>query len=409
MSDPAATAATSKKRSSLRHLRWVIPLALAGALGVSFKAKPLPVETAAATRSPMVVSVLEEGKTRIRNRYVISPPLPGVVRRTTLRAGDPVLKGKTLVAVIDPEPSELLSPRNRSQAEARVQSAEAALQQREADVARAASAADLAERERKRAEALSGSGSISERERDNADLSATMRNREWKAAEFSRDVARFELLQAQALLRAGPSGSAPLELTSPVNGVVLNVFEENARSVAPGTALLEIGDPTELEAEIELLSTDAAGVMPGAAVSIERWGGAEPLPARVRLVEPAAFTKTSALGVEEQRVRILADFTSPLPSSPKLGDRFRVEGRIQTWHADSVLQVPAGALFRRGLNWHCFILKNGLARLREVRVGHQNGQAAEILAGLREGEEVLVHPPDAVREGLRVEKRRPTP
>jgi len=276
-------------------------------------------------------------------------------------------------------------------------------------VARAASAADLAERERKRTETLAISGAISEKEKDTADQGAVMRNRDWKAAEFSRDVARYELLQAQALLKVGPAGSAPFELTAPVTGVVLNVFEENARSVAPGTPLLEIGDPTELETEIELLSTDAAGVVPGASVWIERWGGAEPLPARVRLVEPAAFTKTSALGVEEQRVRVLADFTGPLPASPKLGDRFRVEGRIQTWHADAVLQVPAGALFRRGQAWKCFTLENGTARLREVKVGHQNGQTAEILAGLQEGDEVIVHPPDAVHEDLRVQKRRTEP
>ena len=409
MPDPAASAATPKKRSLFWHLRWVVPVALAATLGFNFRAQPLPVETAAAQRAPMIVSVLEEGKTRIRNRYVISPPLPGLVRRTALRAGDPVLAGQTLVAVIDPEPSELLSPRSRTQAEARVNSAEAALQQREADVARAASAADLAERERKRAEALAGSGAISERERDSAGLGAEMRNREWKAAEFSRDVARYELVQAQALLRTGPAGSAPLELLSPVTGVVLNVFEENARSVAPGTALLEIGDPNELETEIELLSTDAAGVVPGATASIERWGGTDPLPARVRLVEPAAFTKTSALGVEEQRVRVMLDFTGPLPTAPKLGDRFRVEGRIQTWHAERVLQVPAGALFRRGMAWTCFTLTDGAARLREVQVGHQNGQTAEILSGLQEGELVLVHPPDAVREGLRVQQRQPNP
>lgn len=406
MPDLAASMAPQKKRSPFRHLRWMIPIVLVIALGAGFQKKPLPVETEVAVLAPMVVSVFEEGKTRIRNRYIISPPLPGLVRRTPLRAGDSVTAGQTLVAVIDPEPSELLSPRSRSQAEARVQSAEAALQQREADVARAASAADLAARERVRAESLASTGAISDKERDTAELGAVMRNREWKAAEFSRDVARYEVVQAQALLRTGPMGSAPFEITAPVSGVVLNVFEENSRSVVPGTPLLEIGDPGELETEIELLSTDAAGVVPGAPVSIERWGGPESLPAKVRLVEPAAFTKTSALGVEEQRVRILVDFTAPLPVAPKLGDRFRVEGRIQTWRGEKVLQVPAGALFRRGSRWKCFTIANGLARLREVQVGHQNGQAAEILSGLQEGEDVIVHPPDAVREGLRVQKRR---
>ena len=411
MPDPAdpAPAAPKKKRSLLRPLRWLAPIVLVTALALNFRKKPLPVETAQATFAPMEASVLEEGKTRIRNRYVISPPLAGLVRRSSLRAGDAVVLGKTVVAVIDPEPSELLSPRSRTQAEARVQSAEAALQQHEADLARAASAAELATRERARAEILARSGAISEQERDTTDLGALMRNREWKAAEFSRDIARYELAQAQAILRSGPSGSAPLEITAPANGVVLNVFEENTRNVAPGTPLLEIGDPSELETEIELLSTDAAAVQPGAPVSIERWGGPQPLPARVRLVEPAAFTKTSALGVEEQRVRVLVEFTAALPVSPKLGDRFRVEGRIQTWHSNRVLQVPVGALFRRGTHWKCFTIADGTARLQDVTVGHQNGQTAEILNGLSEGEAVIVHPPDAVREGLRVQPRLATP
>ncbi|RFC46418.1 MAG: HlyD family secretion protein [Verrucomicrobia bacterium] len=403
---PSADPVTSQKKQPVfPFLRWLTLLLLVAALAFNFRPKPLPVETAAAFEGPMDASVLEEGKTRIRNRYVISPPLAGMVRRTPLRAGDLVVQGQTLVAVIDPEPSELLSPRSRAQAEARVQSAEAALQQREADVARAASAADLASRERARADVLSRSGAISEQERDAAELGASMRNREWKAAEFSRDISRYELAQAQATLRSGPLGSAPLEITSPINGVVLNVFEENARSVAPGTPLLEVGDPSELEIEIELLSTDAAGVHLGAPVSIERWGGPDPLPAKVRLVEPAAFTKTSALGVEEQRVRVLVDFNATLPLSPKLGDRFRVEGRIQTWHSNRVLQVPAGALFRRGVVWKCFTLSGGAARLQELKVGHQNGQTAEILSGLAAGEAVIVHPPDAVREGLRVQAR----
>lgn len=393
------------KKPRLRFLRWLAGLAVVTALALGFRKQPLPVETATATRSAMDVSVLEEGKTRIRNRYVISPPLAGTLRRTSLRAGDRVEANSTVVAVMDPSPSELLSPRNQSQAESRVQSASAALQQREVEVARTAAAAELADRERARTESLAGSGAISEKERDAADLTATIRGREWKAAEFSRDIARYELAQAEAVLQNGSSGSKPVEVKAPVSGVVLNVFEENTRAVAPGTPLLEVGDPSEIEAEIELLSTDAAGVQPGAPVLVERWGGAAPLQARVRLVEPAAFTKTSALGVEEQRVRVLADFTSPLPASPKLGDRYRIEGRVRIWHTDSALQVPTGALFRRGSVWNCFTLEGGTVGLRELQVGHQNGSTAEILSGLAEGESVILHPPDAVREGLRVRPR----
>jgi HlyD family secretion protein len=394
-----------ENRTGLRFLRWLAGLALAGALALGFRRQPLPVETAVARIGPMAVSVLEEGKTRIRNRYVVSPPLAGLLRRTPLRSGDRVEADQTLVAVMDPGPSELLSPRNQSQAEARVQSASAALRQREAEVERTAAAAELANRESARTNSLAGSGAISDKERDASDLTATIRSREWKAAEFSRDIARHELALAEAVLQNGPAGSKPVEVRAPVSGVVLNVFEENARAVAPGTPLLELGDPSDIEAEIEMLSTDAAGVHPGAPVIVERWGGPTPLQARVRLVEPSAFTKTSALGVEEQRVRVLAGFTSPLPDSPKLGDRYRIEARVQTWHAESVLQIPSGALFRRGTVWNCFTVEGGLVRLRELHVGHQNGSTAEILSGLSEGESVVLHPPDAVREGSRVRER----
>jgi HlyD family secretion protein len=393
------------KKPKLRFLRWLAGLGMVTALALGFRKQPLPVETVSARRAPLDVSVLEEGKTRIRNRYVISPPLAGQLRRTPLRAGDRIEANQTVVAIIDPSPSELLSPRNQSQAEARVQSASAGLQQREAEVARTAAAADLANREKARTESLAGSGAISEKERDSADLTAAIRGREWKAAEFSRDIARYELVQAEAVLQNGSAGSTPVEVRAPVSGVVLNIFEENTRAVAPGTPLLEVGDPSEIEAEIEMLSTDAAGVQPGAPVLVERWGGAAPLPARVRLVEPAAFTKTSALGVEEQRVRVLAEFTAPLPESPKLGDRYRIEGRVRIWHSESALQIPSGALFRRGTVWNCFTVENGLVRLRELQVGHQNGSSAEILSGLAEGESVVLHPPDAVREGLRVRQR----
>ena len=382
------------------------PVLLLLLLLLGLRPRPLPVELAPVRTGSLEVSVLEEGKTRIRNRYVVSATVAGLLLRTPLRAGDPVVKGETLVATIEPEASELLNPRTRTQAEARVQSAAAALHAREAELERARAAADLATRDKARADSLSKSGAISEKERDAAEMGASMRARELKAAEFNRDIARYELAQAEALLHNGRAGSAPMELRSPVSGVVLNVLEENARPVFPGAQLLELGDPSELEAEIEVLSNDAAAILPGAPVRIERWGGPGPLPGRVRRVEPAAFTKTSALGVEEQRVRVLVDFSAPLPDTPKLGDRFRVEGRIQTWKGDHVLQVPAGALFRRGETWNCFVLERGEARLRSLEVGRQNPDNVQILSGLKEGETVVVHPPEAVRQGSRITERK---
>ena len=381
--------------------------AAAAGLFFGLRPKPVPVETTTARYAPMRTTVLEEGKTRIRNRYVVSSAVGGLLRRTTLRPGDKVQAGVTKAAVIEPEPSTLLTPRDVGQSEARIKAAEAALQQREAEQQRAESAAELAKRDHSRAIALSASGSISEKEKDSAELTAAIRMRELRSAEFGRNVARFELDQARAMLHQEVKGSAAIELTAPVSGVILNVFEENARAVLPGAPLLEIGDPADIEAEIELLSADAVTVREGAPVELERWGGPAALKGTVRRVEPAAFTKTSALGVEEQRVRVLVDFTPPVGDGQFIGDRFRLEGRIELWQSPKVLTVPAGALFRKGSEWAVFKNQNGTARTVPVQIGHHNGEVAEILSGLQEGEEIVIYPPDNVRENKRILPRQP--
>jgi HlyD family secretion protein len=231
-------------------------------------------------------------------------------------------------------------------------------------------------------------------------------------AEFSRQVAEFELAQAKATLQQAqaPNGAKaePYRIVAPVTGFVLAVSEENARWVAAGTPLMEVGDPRDLEAEIELLSSDAVAVRPGAPVSIEEWGGPAPLRARVSLIEPGAYTKVSALGVEEQRVKVRVEFTDDLPADHPLGDRFRVEARIETWSAPDVLQVPTGALFRRGGDWLTFVVENGRARVRKVEIAHNNGVSAEIRAGLRAGQRVVLHPPDTLSEGKAVRPRENT-
>jgi HlyD family secretion protein len=196
--------------------------------------------------------------------------------------------------------------------------------------------------------------------------------------------------------------SGPLQLLAPVDGYVLNVYEESARVVPPGLPIMEVGDPEDLEAEIELLSSDAVGVAPGAAVSIEHWGGDSPLRGRVSVVEPAAFTKVSALGVEEQRVKVRVDFLDSGPSGRRLGDRYRVEARIVTWRGDNVLRVPAGALFRRGNDWMIFAVRQGRAQIRKVEIAHSNGVAAEVRSGLAEGDAVIIHPPDAIHDGASI-------
>ena len=388
---------------------YVIAAALLGAIVYGFLPKPIAVEIATVSTGPLSVSVLEEGKTRIRHRFMISPPVGGFLNRVELRAGARIEKGKTVLATIQPQPASFLDPRARAEAEARVKGAEAAKMRTEAEVERAREALALAEKERVRAAALKAKGAVSVKEFDTAETHAAMTARELRAAEFALEVAGFERVQADAALMQtqtpGDSTAKPVEIIAPVNGYVLNVAEESARSVAPGTPIMEVGDPADLEAEIELLSSDAVGVRPSAEVSIEQWGGGKPLRGTVTLIEPGGFTKISALGVEEQRVKVRVNFTDPIPPEHPLGDRFRVEARIVTWHGERVLQVPTGALFRRGGDWMAFLLEGGKARITKVEIAHNNGVAAEVVSGLREGQSVLLHPPDTVADGAAVKQR----
>jgi len=367
--------------------------------------QPVPVETATVSHGPLTVSVFEEGKTRIRHRYTVSPPVAGFLERVPLRAGDSIEAGKTVLATLRAESAGFLDPRAKAQAEARWKGAEAAVQLRGEELERARSMKDLAEKEFARADALLASSGISRQEWDLASNQVQVRGREVNAAEFALHVARFEAEQAHAaLLQADADGKegASLQILAPISGFVLKVHEESERVVAAGTPILEVGDTRDLEAEIELLSSDAVAVREGAEVSIEHWGGEKPLRGRVSLVERGGFTKISALGVEEQRVLVQVDFVDPFREGEELGDRFRVEARIVTWHGDEILQVPVGALFRRGNDWMVFIVRDSKALRRTVGIGRNNGAAAQVLSGLEEGDEVILHPPETLEEGSAV-------
>lgn len=373
--------------------------------------KPVEVEVGKVTTGPLTVSVLEEGKTRIRNRYVVSPPVAGFLRRVPVRAGDPIVAGETVLAVIQAAPSSFLDPRARAQAEAAVRSAEAARAQRNEQVQSATSELELSRKELQRAQQLRQKGAIAVQEWDTASNRVDMLDRQLGSAKFALKVAEFELEQAKAALvqaSADPSESGqPIEIRAPVTGYVLNVYEESAKTVTPGLAIMEVGDPKDLEAEIELLSSDAVNVRPGAEVSIEQWGGDKPLQGKVVLVEPGGFLKVSALGVEEQRVKVRVNFAN-LPEG-RLGDRYRVEARIVTWSSPDVLQIPAGALFRRGNQWMSFVVENGRAKMTRVMVGHSDGVSSEVLEGLEKGQEVVLHPPDTVRDGTKIRPRNENP
>jgi HlyD family secretion protein len=406
-SKPAASRTTRSQRGRWRKfVPHVIAVAILAAVVAGLRPKPITVETASVTRGPLLVTVFEEGKTRIRHRYVISPPVAGFLNRVELRAGAPIKAGETVLATIRAEPSGFLDPRTRAEAEARAKAAETTRMQRQAEVDRANASLELAGKEFTRADALRKTGAIATQQWDSAENRVQVLTRELRASEFALRVADFEVAQAHAALLQASEPTAeqsePLKIISPVDGYVLNVYEESARIVTPATPIMEVGDPRDLEAEIELLSSDAVGVEPGADVSIEQWGGEAPLRARVSVVEPGAFTKISALGVEEQRVKVRVDFLDPMPPGRELGDRYRVEARIVTWRGVDVLQVPTGALFRRGSDWMAFVVENGKAVLRKVEITHNNGVAAEVGSGLSQDDVVIIHPPDAVKDGAAV-------
>ena len=386
--------------------------------------RAVPVEVATVTRGPLVVTVDEEGMTRVKNRYVVSAPVAGQLRRIDWKAGAPVEAGKTVLAVLETSGADFLDARSQAQAQARVKAAEANREMAAAQRDRARAARTLAQSELDRAGALLEKKTLSQQEFDVAQMRGTTAAQEERAAEFALQVADFELQQARALLLRGGRNAAgqdsavsggvtagetapslnaePMVITSPVNGRILRVLQESGRVVPGGFPLLEIGDPNDLEVRVEVLSRDGVVIQPGARVILEQWGGPQPLEARVRLVEPSAFTKISALGVEEQRVYVVADFVDPVDRRPTLGDSYRVEARIVTWESRDVLQAPAGALFQRGGAWQAFVMAGSQVQLRSVKVGHSNGLQTEIVQGLEPGDRVIMYPGDKVVEGTRV-------
>ncbi len=388
-----------------RQLPWIGLGLLVALIAFGLWPRAVSVESAIVTRGPLLVTVDEQGMTRVKNRYLVSAPVAGQLRRIDWKAGAPVEAGKTVLAVLETNGADFLDARSQAQAEARVHAAEAAREAAAAQRARAGASAKMFSADFDRLKDLFGKKVLSQQEFEVAQMRADTAAQEMRAAEFSLQVAEFELQQARALLvRGQPGGSAePLVITSPVNGKILRVLQESSRVVPAGFALLEVGDPTDLEVRIEVLSRDGVAIKPGARVILEQWGGPEPLQARVRLVEPSAFTKISALGVEEQRVYVVADFTDPIEKRPTLGDSYRVEARVVIWENASALHAPAGSLFQRGGGWQSFVIEGSRARLRSVKVGRSNGVETEILDGLADGTRVVVYPGDKVSDGGRVE------
>ncbi len=384
----------------------LLALALAAALAWGFMPKAVPVETEAAAKGSLAVTVEEEGKTRVRERYVVSAPVAGYARRIELKVGDPVAVGQVL-AVLEPTRSADLDPRSRAQARASVSAAEAAWQAARDQARAAASAAELAGQNLTRTQALSSQKFVSQAAVDQARTEQQRAQAAYAAAEQSVNVARYDLEAARAtLMQAGASvGGGALNVASPVAARVLKVVHESEGSVAAGQPLIEVGNPDTLEVEVEVLSTSAVKIIPGTRVRLDRWGGDQPLEGRVRVVEPTGFTKVSALGVEEQRVRVIVDIVVPREQWARLGDGYRVEAAFVIWEGRDILTAPTSALFRHGNDWAVFVAEGGRAVLKPVRIGQRNGLRAQVLSGLNASEAVITHPDDKIAAGVKVKPR----
>jgi len=399
-------------------MRWrqrilLIVLLLLVVLAVlwAFMPRPVPVETAKVSRGPLRVTVEEEGKTRLRDRFVVSAPVAGYVRRVDLEVGDPVKRGQA-VAGIEPMRVEGLDPRARAAAQARVSTAEAALRAAEERVREAAAADEYASARLERTRRLADAGLSPKDALEQAASEAKRASAATRSAAEAADAERHELEGAKAALtRAGASDGRRADrvtVRSPEAGVVLAVHHESEGVVAAGTPLLEVGDPGRLEVEVDVLSADAVRIRPGIPVLFERWGGDIPLEGKVRVVEPVGFTKISALGVEEQRVLVIVDITSPQEVRKRIGNGYRLEASFVLWEEKGVLQVPEGALFRSGDRFAVYVVEKGRAKTRTVEIGRRNGLAAQLVSGLAEGETVILHPGDTVAEGKKVSIRRTT-
>jgi HlyD family secretion protein len=381
-------------------------IAITAALLWGFWPGPVPVEGALVVRAPLRVTVEEEGRTRVKDRFIISAPVAGYLQRIQLEVGDAVTQGQTL-AVMEPLRPEVLDPRSRARAEAQVAAAQAALKSAEEQVISARAEDVYAQAEYRRKQQLLKDALVSQDDLELAQTHARQAVAAKRSAEFAVEVARFDLEAAQTALRYSISGNGeePLEtvkLRAPVASRVLAIHHESEGVVMTGEDLLEIGDPAALEVAVDVLSADAVRIRPGGAVQLQRWGGEQPLDGLVRVVEPSGFTKISALGVEEQRVWVIADITSPRELWQQLGDGYRVEAHFILWDEDAVLQLPASALFRHADGWSVFAIRDGKARRVAVQIGHSNGLVTQILSGIDAGETVIVHPDDRIQDGVRV-------
>ncbi|MEY4696567.1 MAG: hypothetical protein RIT14_995 [Pseudomonadota bacterium] len=387
--------------------RYLIP-AIAGAATLAlliwaFAPRAIEVETATVTRSDLAVDIEVEGVARIREVFVVSAPIAGRLQRIALHPGDEVTAGDS-VARIGPAAPALLDSRSRAVAEATVAAAGAAVDLARAQLAQAEAAQEFAASEAARSRALFDRATLSRRVLENAILAERTAVSAVASARANLAVRERELESASAVLADGDATGAEaccIDIVTPVSGRILRVATEDEQVVQPGVPILEIGNSDNLQVEVDLLSRDAVRVTAGAEATITGWGGPD-LPARVERIEPAAVTKVSALGIEEQRVSVILSLAGSTADRQALGHGFRVLARIRVWEGRDIPVIPVGALFRDGADWACFVLAQGRADLRRIRIGQRNEDVAQVLDGLREGETVVLHPSDAVAAGVRL-------
>lgn len=359
------------------------------------------------SRGPLRVAIEEESRTRLKERFVISAPTAGYIRRITVKVGNRVKKGDT-VAVLEPLPSQALDPRSRAETEATVSAAQASFNAAQQKERASAADADYLEKKLERFANLHSKGYVAKDLLDQAESEAKKALAVRNSAKASADAVRFELERARTTLRnfgadKRTGNNSIVNVSSPSDGSIFKIHHESEGAVGAGEPLMDIGNQENLEVLAEVLSSDAVKIKKGTEVLFKRWGGDEALSGVVRIVEPAGFTKISSLGVEEQRVLVISDITSPPDSWSVLGDGYRLEAHFVVWESKDVLQVPASALFRSGKEWAVFVNDKGKARLRIVEVGKRNGLTAEIISGIKAKEKVIAHPGDSIGDGTRIQ------
>ena len=389
----------------LEHKRLIAGvIVVLGIVAAAMWPESIEVNATKVERGPLQVTLDEDGETRVRERFVVSAPVAGRLQRIELEPGDRVVRGKTVVARLSTADAPLLDPRTRVELQAAVEAARAAVGQIQSERDRSTAELTRARTTLERQRQLMKAGAIASDTLDAAETAVATAEEASKAAVFAVSRSEHELQLARARLQAPAPAGRSVEVVAPVNGVILKRLRESESVVPVGEPLIEIGDPARIEIVADFLSTDAVRVQQGALVLIDGWGGSDPLQGRVRRVEPAGFMKVSALGVEEQRVNVLIDFDDPAAAG-RLGDGYRVEVRVVMWSEPDVVKVPVGGLFRRGDAWAAFVIDGDLVRLQPVQLGQRNDVEGQVLGGLMPGQTVVLHPPDTLADGARVNVR----